>query len=216
MDALERATRLAKIARQTPKAVVPPAAPVIRMVTNSEPSAYRELLGVVKALQERTIFLEAEIVRLEGVLRPLINDPFSAPMTGQLSIRDIVGAVAKHYRVWVRDIHSERRSLEFTVPRQVAIYLARKFTKQPYTAIGREIGDRDRSTVMHSCDIVERRRRDDPKLDYHVSQLEQFLRLRIGAVSPSPTPTASLDRAALPPTSPQEGARSPIQESPNA
>ena len=53
-----------------------------------------------------------------------------------------------------KDILSSVRSREFTVPRQLAIYLTREMCAYSITKVGEAFG-RDHSTVMHACKKVE-------------------------------------------------------------
>ena len=66
----------------------------------------------------------------------------------------IIEAVAKCYSVTPKDILSNDRSREYSVPRQLAIYLTRELCSFSTTKIG-EAFKRDHSTVMHACKKVE-------------------------------------------------------------
>ena len=60
------------------------------------------------------------------------------------------------------------------VPRQVAMYLARRSGKLSWPRIGAAF-DRDHSTVMHACRKVEEAVKTDPKLNGMVRQLKKEL-----------------------------------------
>ena len=66
----------------------------------------------------------------------------------------IIEAVAKCYSVTPKDILSNDRSREYSVPRQLAIYLTRELCSFSTTKIG-EAFKRDHSTVMHACKKAE-------------------------------------------------------------
>jgi chromosomal replication initiator protein len=65
----------------------------------------------------------------------------------------IIQAVSAHYGIRTEDILSKSRSREFTLPRQVAIYLCRTKLKLAFQEIGR-IFDRDHSTAMSSVNEI--------------------------------------------------------------
>lgn len=46
---------------------------------------------------------------------------------------------------------------DLVVARQVSMYSAQKYTKMPASRIGKLVGNRDHSTVIHSCSQIEKR-----------------------------------------------------------
>jgi len=54
----------------------------------------------------------------------------------------------------VADLTSSTRRREITVPRQIAIYLTREMTAMSLPQIGQAFGNRDHSTILHSCNTV--------------------------------------------------------------
>ncbi len=70
----------------------------------------------------------------------------------------IKAMVAEYYDIPPIDMVSDRRSREVARPRQVAMYLANRLTTQSTPAIGRYLGGRDHTTVMHGIRNIERLR----------------------------------------------------------
>jgi chromosomal replication initiator protein len=54
------------------------------------------------------------------------------------------------------------RTREIAQARQIAMYLIRRMTNLSLNDIGKEFGDRDHTTVLHSLDKVEKQMRTDP------------------------------------------------------
>lgn len=67
----------------------------------------------------------------------------------QLTIKHIIASVASVFEVEVVDIQSRRRARHIVIPRQVAMVLAKRLTGHSYPEIGRRIGGRDHTTVLH-------------------------------------------------------------------
>lgn len=67
-----------------------------------------------------------------------------------ISMRDIIAAVADFYSLSVPDMVSERRTRALTVPRQIAMYLAKTLTPFSYPRIGRSFNGRDHTTILHA------------------------------------------------------------------
>jgi chromosomal replication initiator protein len=58
------------------------------------------------------------------------------------------------------------------------MYLASKYTKMPAGRIGQLIGNRDHSTVIHSCNTVEKRLKVDKAFYAEISSIENSFKLK--------------------------------------
>jgi hypothetical protein len=81
------------------------------------------------------------------------------------SIQSIATLVSELTRVSLRDIYSVRRNKDIVRARQIICYVARETTSASFPLIGRTLGWKDHSTVMHSCSKVE------SKPDYYEPEL---------------------------------------------
>lgn len=66
----------------------------------------------------------------------------------------IIEAAAEHYGVTPEEVRGRSRKRKYVLPRQAAMYLARKHTYMTLRDIGEEFGGRDHTTVMHAIDVV--------------------------------------------------------------
>jgi chromosomal replication initiator protein len=98
-----------------------------------------------------------------------------ARSTERASVARIIGEVCRHYHVTHAELSSPRRTARLSVPRQVAMFLCRRYTEAPLQAIGAELGGRDHSTVVHALGAVERRLAGDADLRASVAVLEARL-----------------------------------------
>jgi len=89
------------------------------------------------------------------------------------TVDEIVGEVCRHFQVTPAEIASPRRNARVSVPRQLAMYLCRRHTDQPLMAIGRELGGRDHTTVLHALGAIERRLQEDVALREALKALEK-------------------------------------------
>jgi len=83
---------------------------------------------------------------LDGYLQ--VEDP-------QISVDSIISAVAKFFNIKVQDMKGPRRTRQLVVPRQVAMFLARRHTGLSLPEIGKHFGGRDHTTVMHAVRKIE-------------------------------------------------------------
>ncbi|MCP3887934.1 MAG: chromosomal replication initiator protein DnaA [Desulfobulbaceae bacterium] len=74
---------------------------------------------------------------------------FSQVLTASM----ICDLVSGQFKVSVQDLQSKSRKKAITVPRQIAMYLARKHTEDSLAQIGKAF-NRDHSTVLHSIKVV--------------------------------------------------------------
>ena len=89
---------------------------------------------------------------LEGLYPNATHSPTAtSPRREAPSIEDIIAATCQRYGLTTEELTSPSRSPRITWPRQVAMYLARELTGQSLPAIGRQLGGRDHSTVLHAC-----------------------------------------------------------------
>jgi len=112
----------------------------------------RELEGILIRLQAQASLSGAEIslemVRQE--LKAAVIDE-SSPFT----VESIQAAVAKHFNLKLHELKATSRVQSVALPRQIAMYLIRKYTGLGFKEIGRFFGGKDHSTIMHGCKKVE-------------------------------------------------------------
>jgi chromosomal replication initiator protein len=90
----------------------------------------------------------------------------------QLTMERILREVGEYFKVPVRQLQSSGRSQGILWPRQVAMYMARRFTKLSLCEIGGHCGGRDHSTVLHACRKVEKAIGHDTVLAGALRQME--------------------------------------------
>lgn len=76
----------------------------------------------------------------------------------------IIAAVADHFEVPTEDLVGKRRDARTAASRQVTMYLIRNDGRETFPEIGRILGGRDHSTVLHGCAKIERRLKLEDRL----------------------------------------------------
>ena len=150
-------------------------ADVIQYIAETANGSVRDLEGVVNSLMAYSIVYNSNIdMKLaERVIKRAVkvdNHP--------LTIDDIVEKVCKHYGVNQQNVFSKSRKRDFVQARQIAMYLAQKHTKMPASRIGQLIGGRDHSTVIHSCNTIEKRLKIDKSFFAELSSIENSFKLK--------------------------------------
>ncbi len=97
-----------------------------------------------------------------------------------LSIETIQKEVAGFYGLRVQDLKSSRKQKNIAVPRQIAMYLARRYTGASYPDIGEKFGGKDHSTVIHAVKKIENNVSKDLSLENTVKALCRKIENLIG------------------------------------
>ena len=153
-----------------PHVQIPPK--VVEFLAHKITSNIRELEGALNrvvahaTLVGRAITMETVQEVLHDLLRA--NDK-------RVTIDDIQKQVAAHYNIKVSDMHSARRSRTVARPRQVAMYLSKKFTTKSLPEIGRKFGGKDHTTVMHAVKRVDELMGSDNEFATDVELLSRML-----------------------------------------
>lgn len=148
---------------------------VVRYIAQTANGSVRDLEGVVNSLLAYSIVYNSNIdMRLaERVIKRAVKID-DKPLT----IDDILTTVCHHFNVTTANVASRSRKRDYVTARQVSMYLAQKYTKMPASRIGKLVGGRDHSTVIHSCNQVEQRIKIDKAFCAEVSSIETSFKLK--------------------------------------
>ncbi len=135
----------------------------------------RDLEGVINSLLAYSVVYNSNIdMRLaERVVKRAVKVD-DRPLT----VDDILEAVCNHYNVKVEHVFTRSRKRNLVNVRQVSMYFAQKYTRMPATRIGQLIGNRDHSTVIHSCNSVEERLKNDQTFKDELADIESLFKLK--------------------------------------
>ena len=103
------------------------------------------------------------------------DSKFSETVHPPLTIRQIIAVVARYFRLTQAAICSSERRKSLVYARSVASYLARSLTKLSYAQIGKSLGHRDHTTIMHACRSIEKRLASDASTQQDVEELKRIL-----------------------------------------
>jgi chromosomal replication initiator protein len=92
-----------------------------------------------------------------------------------ITIEAIQLDVARMFGISVKELGQKSTRRIVTVPRQIAMYLAKQMTDASIPEIGRKIGSKHHTTVVHSIAKVEGERRTDPAVNAVISKLVKTL-----------------------------------------
>jgi chromosomal replication initiator protein len=89
-----------------------------------------------------------------------------------LTIEEIQKLVADHFNTKLTDLKSSTRAKPIVVPRQICMYLIKKYLDKSYMDIGKAFGGKDHTTVMNAITRVKYLQSTDQEIFKHVEDLE--------------------------------------------
>ena len=123
-------------------------------------------LGAFASLNKCEISVDFARQVLQNILRE---------KSSTVTIESIQKAVCEFFSIRVAELRSKKRTRTIAVPRQVAMYLCRRYTNASFPVIGERFGNRDHSTVIHATQVVDRRIKDDPTFRAAIERIERLL-----------------------------------------
>jgi len=93
-----------------------------------------------------------------------------------LAITDVVEKVARYYDIDQASIYEKTRRKEVVKPRQIIMYILREDFQVSYPAIGKKLGGRDHTTVIHSCEKIKAELKSDSELEEEITQVRLLLK----------------------------------------
>lgn len=148
---------------------------VISYIASNIKSNIRNLEGALKKLILRkrltneAITVEMAAECLKDMIRG--NDG-PEPVTAQ----KIINVVCDHFNIPEKEFLSPRKIKEIAFPRQIAMYLCCENLEVSQKAIGKILGGRDHSTIIHGRDKIIAEMRTDPALRSTIETLKKKLK----------------------------------------
>lgn len=135
---------------------------VLKYIATNIKSNIRELEGALTKIVafSRLKKKDLNLLLAEEALQDIISPDEKRIITTEL----IVDIVAEHYNITPTEIYSKNKSRNISHPRQVVMYLTRRLTEESVTDIGKTLGGRDHSTVIHGYDKIENDLKEDQTL----------------------------------------------------
>ncbi|NLE64553.1 MAG: chromosomal replication initiator protein DnaA [Elusimicrobia bacterium] len=165
-------TRVAILRKKVDMAGVRIPDDVIYFIAENIKTNIRELEGTLirvfakSRIEDQPITLEMTRMVLKDLLKESVKI---------ISIEMVQQAVIDHFRLSLNDLRSSKKTQNIAVPRQIAMYLTRRFTKHSLPEIGNAFGGKDHTTVLHACKKIEERIHSNNEMKYIIEKLTTVL-----------------------------------------
>tara|TARA_B100001989_G_C24537399_1_gene465301 strand:+ start:190 stop:1575 length:1386 start_codon:yes stop_codon:yes gene_type:complete len=145
---------------------------VVEHLAQSIEGNVRELEGALNTIMcqsqllGRTLSIDEVRTIIKNSSRPRKN----------LAITDVVDKVARYYDIDQSSIYEKTRRKEVVKPRQIIMYILREDFQVSYPAIGKKLGGRDHTTVIHSCEKIKTELKSNSELEEEITQVRLLLK----------------------------------------
>jgi chromosomal replication initiator protein len=148
---------------------------VADLVATQINSGARELRGALHRLQATSIAFEQAVTR--QLATSALGD-LAQQCTRHVRLSDVEQAICSVFGVEADQLRSDRKSRSIHEPRMLGMWLARKYTRAPWSEIGEFFGRRSHSTVISAHRRVEQliRTRAEIGMSHGTCDVEEAIR----------------------------------------
>lgn len=145
---------------------------VLTFIAEKVKSSIRELEGSLNKIVATCELTGATLNKEKAaeILSSIIEEKQQF-VTPELVIRE----VHKYYKIPIEDLLGKRRTKDLVMPRQITMYLLRHECSLSYPEIGRKMGGKDHSTIMHGCEKIEKTLFTDNKIKEHLAIIKDHI-----------------------------------------
>ena len=130
----------------------------------------REIEGALSSLVANAAFLNKKITTS---LAKEILKVYVKFTQREITIDHIIKVVCEYLNLEAEQFNSPKRTREIAQARQIAMFLSKKHTKAPLTAIGAAIGGKNHATVLHACKAISNLSETDKNFKRQMDEIER-------------------------------------------
>ena len=145
---------------------------VFKFLATEITSSIREMVGALnRVLAFSKINTKSpNIYECKRILKDFINDNKKS-----INVESIQNIVAVYFNLNIQEMLSPRRSRSLARPRQIAMYLAKKYTTNSLPDIGRKFSNRDHTTVIHAVKKIDELIKNDNEIKHSITEIIKIL-----------------------------------------
>ncbi len=147
---------------------------IIQYIANNVKSNIRELEGALTRIIAKAKANNDEYLTLDNA-QNYLNDIVVPDKEKNITTDYIIQVVTTEFGVSYDDIVSSKRNSEISNARQTIMYLSRKMIDISLDNIGKILGNRDHTTVMHGIDNVEKKIKTDSEFKAKIDHLKDII-----------------------------------------
>lgn len=144
---------------------------ILKYIASNVISNIRELEGALTKVIAYAKLSNCELTMemAEEALKDIIHTDQNRVITSQL----IMDVVAEHFGFQTSDLVSHKRNKDIAYPRQITMYLCREMTGLSLQQIGKDLGNRDHTTIRHGCEKIASDLKKDLALQENIDVIKK-------------------------------------------
>ena len=148
---------------------------VVQYIASNVRNNIRELEGVMNSLMAQSL-LNKRAVTLE--MAQQIIDRFVRNTVKEVSVEYIINIVCEYFKISPEQLALKTRKRQVVQARQIAMYLAKKYSNASLAAIGQQCGKKDHATVHHACKTIANQMETDKQFKVMFADIEKKIALQ--------------------------------------
>ena len=153
---------------------IPKDHPANKYIATNIKSNIRELEGALTKIVALSRLNKCDITL--GLAEEALKDIISPNAQREVTPNLIIQVVSDHFGITPLDISSQKRTKEIVYPRQIVMYLCRNMTETPLQSIGRILGGRDHTTIIHGSEKIAADMNKDENLKNTIEILKKKIK----------------------------------------
>ena len=162
--------RIAIIKKKAEQADITLSDEVATFLAENLRSNIRQIEGTIKKLSV-IAFVEGKDITMD-IAASCLQELTGGVVPTQVIIDKVFTCIHKKYGIDKKTLIGKSRTQDVAFTRHIAIYLVHEMTDMSYPSVGK-IFDRNHSTIMSSCDIIEKKLSSDPLFLINISDLKK-------------------------------------------
>ena len=139
-------------------------------IANNCISDIRKLEGAITRIIAYATIMNGSDINLDLATEAL-KDYFGNKLVSKNRIDLVQQLVAKNYNISLEDLKGKKRNSEYTVPRQIAMYICRIYLDESLARIGIDFGGKDHTTVMHAVNKIKKELEKDDSINLEIQKI---------------------------------------------
>jgi chromosomal replication initiator protein len=161
---------------------------VLQFIAEHTTKNVRELEGILmQAVAQYELEQRMPTIKsIAEIMGKLNKDPhaveedigFEQKEQKRATFQDVMESVSRYYSVSIDDLIGKSRVREVLIPRQVAMFIGKKFLNISFVRLGESFGNRDHTTVMNAVGKIDKSLNSDSNVLREIHALTSELGLR--------------------------------------
>ncbi|WP_018108634.1 chromosomal replication initiator protein DnaA [Bacteroides propionicifaciens] len=148
---------------------------VITYIAENVDDSVRDLEGIVISIMAHSTIYNKNIDLdlTQRIVKKVVRDEKKV-----ITVDQIITTVSEYFKIEAKLIHSKSRKREVVQARHFAMYLTKEYTDYSTPKIGKFIGNRNHSTVLHACKTVKHQCEVDKNYRADMDSIQELLHKR--------------------------------------